>query len=232
MAKRVVDPATVVRQAQATIDLAVRGGGGAIKSFPNVSAVALALVPDAALAFHRTSFESLLTIRAKDRGKIDLHVARCLVVAILLEPRTQQTDAIRLAAAFGRLAHAWARIVARAPVDSAKVVAAAATVQSVAAPAGLSPKAWNAFGEAALLHGDLHAAVGAWAKAEIARQVQANPADPAVLRTVAFRALVAALRPARKDDISVRREGPAVEDDPERDFLLESMAEPDPAKGK
>jgi hypothetical protein len=176
---------------------AAEHGAGVFPSFAYTAAVGLAVVPDAGLVFTRGSFESFLKIRAADESAIREHGERCRLVAMLLERRTP-SDTIRLAAAFGRLAHAWSAFLDQQPVRAAKVIEAATTVQS--ANAGLPVKTWHAFVQAAVLHGATDAQIAAWADGEIARLIAAAPADPAAKRMAAYRDLARAYTLAVKND--------------------------------
>lgn len=187
------DKERMLEQAVKWVELSSRFGASQVEGFDNRMAVQFAVVPEAALTLTRGIFVNMKAIH-KAEGNLGPLADGCLVVAILLDRRKDQTDEIKLASAFGRLAHTWGRSLTGDPVDGSRVAAAASLVQTNAGDEPVSRPTWLAFVQAALKGSIVSPTLAAWVDAEVARLAAESPESQDMTRLAVMRDLVQAMR--------------------------------------
>jgi hypothetical protein len=184
-----------------------RVGAGVVEGFDNRQAKKFAVVPEAALKLTRGTFENMVAIHKasaeNDLSKFGPLADGCLVVAILLDRRKEQTDEIKLGSAFGRLAYTWGHSLLGERVDGVKVEAAAKTVQALASAAPVSRPTWLLFVTGLLKGSIVSPTLGPWVDAEVGRLVQEAPESKDMARMATVRDLVRAMRLAAGGDKAV-----------------------------
>jgi hypothetical protein len=180
-----------------------RVGANVVEGFDNRQAKRFAVVPAAAVKLTRGVFENMVAIHKasmeNDASKFGPLADGCLVVAILLDRRKEQTDEIKAGAAFGRLAYVWGHSLMGARVDNVKIAEAATVVQGLAA-APVGRPTWLAFVQAALKGSVSSPTVGAWVDGELSRLMKESPDSKDMVRLGILRDLVLAQRLAATGD--------------------------------
>ena len=183
-----------------------RGGAAQVQGFDNRQAAKFAVVPEAALILTRGVFENMVAIHKASlesgADKLGPFMDGCLVVAILLDRRKEQTDEVKAGAAFGRLSYVWGHSLMGERIDNVKIAGAAAVVQGLTS-APVPRAAWLQFVGAALKGSVSSPTVGAWVDAEVSRLVKESPESKDMVRLATVRDIVMAQRAARTGDKAV-----------------------------
>ena len=176
------------------------GGRPGATPFERKTAVAFGSLPACGLYFNRRTFEELRAIHAKQPESLEPQMARCLLIAMVLERTREQTDEVRVGAAYGRLVGAWGRLLLGKDPNGRNVVEAVQTVLELAGSQPVPKAALAAFLGAAASEGAGGPALRELAGREIDRLAKEHPDDPAWARATLARDLRRAIQLAAHED--------------------------------
>lgn len=154
--------------------LAERGGNGA-SSFGRAMAIQCGAFPECGLRFNAGVFALVPRLFRSGHAPAREQLDKALVIAMLLERRTNQNDTVLLGAAYGRLADAWGRLLMNQPMDGVGVRAAAETVVAFEDKHAIPGDPWREFLTAMARSKD--PSISEWTRTEIARVAKAHPND-------------------------------------------------------